>query len=658
MLGRIAGLFGPIFAKEIVEIARRRRYYFTRLLYGGALLFVLFLVWNSFSWQLRQRGPNSINLMAQMAEAFFLAVSGVQFGAVFLFVPLFLCGVIASEREEQTLDLLFTTQLTNREIVLGKLGSRVAMLVLLIFGGLPVMSLIMLFGGIDPESLLRIVASTLFAILYAGAHAIYFSTITKSPLGALVRTYWWMAFWMVGVPMAIMIPVAEMSRGPSNFLLFCLSSIICTNPLGPFFLAMNRFAYDEVESYLGEWFYPFTMILPALWSLFLIWRAIVRLRLAPTPFVLLVRRLPGLREMGKTLGDASTEWRAIRREGAEWVWWGYHVLNPFWLRARRTRVYDREGHIGRIQWAAWMVAFFFFVVVAASTRDIDDEECSMAFLSCTWIAITLLTAVVAGTSLVGDRRRGFLELVLVTPLSGKAIVNGTFLSIWEHLRRIYWLPWVLCGLFILTGASVIHGVLCSLITATLYLALLILNGIACSLTAKTMPGALVATLIFPLVTLAGTPLLIGLFEDDHGPVLWVFCFVFLCASWWWWVYRRVSPGSVACFLTAVHLAMVALATCWTYNGRDDELPITAMHAGCITISMLDDHLHNSFRHFGYNWILPVFAYWIALVINLLWMWWWIISNFDRLAGRIVHREYAVIAKKPVLTSPEMQTTVG
>ena len=33
-------------------------------------------------------------------------------------------------------------------------------------------------------------AATLLAILFAGAHAIYFSAITRSPTGALVRTYW------------------------------------------------------------------------------------------------------------------------------------------------------------------------------------------------------------------------------------------------------------------------------------------------------------------------------------------------------------------------------------------------------------------------------------------------------------------------------------
>src|SRR5262249_330991 len=133
----------------------------------------------------------------QLAESLFLSVSGVQYGAIYLFVPLFLCGVIASEREERTLELLFTTQLRDRQIVLGKLVSRLAALVLLILFSLPVLGMISLYGGIDPDALLRLLATTLLAMLYAGAHAIYFSAITKSPVGALVRTYWWMALWLV-----------------------------------------------------------------------------------------------------------------------------------------------------------------------------------------------------------------------------------------------------------------------------------------------------------------------------------------------------------------------------------------------------------------------------------------------------------------------------
>src|SRR5262245_48241952 len=142
MLRFLAALLGPVFAKEMVEISRRRRYYFNRALYGSILLLVLWLVWLDYRWRLDSGGPAAL---AQMAEFLFGAVTGVQYAAVVLLVPVFLCGVIAGEREEHTLDLLFTTHLTDGEIVLGKLASRAVAILVVILGSVPVLSFIMLF---------------------------------------------------------------------------------------------------------------------------------------------------------------------------------------------------------------------------------------------------------------------------------------------------------------------------------------------------------------------------------------------------------------------------------------------------------------------------------------------------------------------------------
>src|SRR5437868_9052981 len=106
----MAKLLGPVFAKEMVEMARRKRYYLNRVIYGLALLLALYLAYDSHSWQLRN-GVLSIRVAAALAHSFFIAVSIVQYWAVYIFVPLFVSGVIAGEREERTLELLFTTRL-------------------------------------------------------------------------------------------------------------------------------------------------------------------------------------------------------------------------------------------------------------------------------------------------------------------------------------------------------------------------------------------------------------------------------------------------------------------------------------------------------------------------------------------------------------------
>src|SRR5262245_51739696 len=197
MQRHISEFLGPIFAKEVVEIARRWRYYLCRTIYGAVLVFVMYVVWEEY--QAHARAVGDRNSLAWIAGKVFTASSYIQYWAVYLLVPAFLGGVIAGEREERTLDLLFITPLTDREIVLGKLFSRVAAMICLILCGVPVVSLLMMFGGIDPESIWRMLAATLLAILFAGSHAIYFSTITRTPMEALARTYVAFFMWMAGL---------------------------------------------------------------------------------------------------------------------------------------------------------------------------------------------------------------------------------------------------------------------------------------------------------------------------------------------------------------------------------------------------------------------------------------------------------------------------
>jgi ABC-type transport system involved in multi-copper enzyme maturation permease subunit len=643
MLRFLSGILGPVFAKEMIEMARRKRYYFNRVLYGLALLFALFLAWEHFHWRFQQIGTGQIRLMAEFAYSVFVYVSVVQFGAVFVFVPLFLCGVIASEREERTLDLLFTTQLSDREIVFGKLWSRVAALVFLILCALPVMSMIMFFGGVDPDAIWRVLSATLMAILYAAGHAIYFSAITKSPMGALVRTYWWMAIWIVGVPIACAIPISAMQlRSNSLIERLFLGGLVLTNPVAPFIISVNTAEYPRMVSVVGFWFFPFSLLAPSLWASFLIWRAIGRLRLSPSPFRFLLKRayqsLP-LRIWWQTL---LTNLALPRRFRVDRAWFALPVSSPLWLRARRARVYDREGYLARIQVGGWLVAFFFLAMLLIFERrdQIRNGEIAMAFLAPTWIGVAAFAALVSAAGLVGDRRRGFLDLVLMTPLQPREIVDGAMLAVWEHMQRAYWLAWALGFVFCLLGGTSALGAMCSIMTATLFCAVfcavLVLFGVICSLTAKTMPGALLPTFIFPLVVNLGTVFLIGPFRQGTGPALWAMTGLGFAVCWIW-IRRSVTAGSVGAFLICIHLALVELATFWTWSGvhgRHPEYPIAAMHPGHLAIAVLENRGREWFSYADLRWYRLLPAYWTALVVNFVVMRWWAVRHFERLADRV------------------------
>jgi ABC-type transport system involved in multi-copper enzyme maturation permease subunit len=643
MLRLLAAVLGPIFAKEMLEIARRRRYFFNRVFYGAVLLLVLFVIWEEYGWRFNYnnyRGMTAIQTMAEMASTMFQGISWVQFGAVFLFVPIFVCGVISSEREGGTLDLLLTTQLHDREIVLGKLGSRLAVMLLLIAGAIPVMSLAMLFGGISPQALWRTQAATLLAMIYAGAHAIYFSSISRSALGALVRTYWWMALWLLAMPFAVCWIAFEVFSFRTEE--WVLALLALAHPGCTFAMAVHDDLYQHVLLRMGmpglsPWLFPAMFVIPLVWSALLITRAVQRLRLPPTLLSRLTNMIAVVRNARATWGKSMARVSQRRRRAAPWTWWGAEVHNPLWLRSRLAHVYDREGHIGKIQLGSWLVAGFFLAMfILFETNGLNDEETSMGFASPAWIGVAVLTALVSASSVVGDRRRGLWELILAAPLENREFVDGTLLAIWEHLRRIYWLPICLGGFFVLTGASHPLGVICSVITATLFGAVIMELGVLCSLVSKQPAAALAPTFLFGVFMNVGTGCMIGVFEEASGPLLWAATILLLPATTMW---TRVSTSvaAVSAHFLAVHLAMTCAATFWTINGRQDELPIAAMHPAFLTIVMLDGRFPT--REID-RWDIGLAAipfYWAALTANVIWARWWMIRNFDRLVGRIEPR---------------------
>jgi ABC-type transport system involved in multi-copper enzyme maturation permease subunit len=630
MLRLFAAMLGPVFAKEMVEMARRKRYYLNRILYGLVLLLTMAIVWKDHSYRINPNGTASIKGLAEFAQAMFRAVAILQYGAVYLFVPLFLCGVIASEREERTLDLLFTTALTDTQIVVGKLCSRIAAMVLLILCSLPVLSMIMLYGGIDPPALWRSLAATLLAILFVGAHAIYFSTVTKSPMGALVRTYWRLLLWLLLVPMFILIPLSAFPP-LRRFEDYGVAGLVFTNPFAVFIISMDDFSYQRMIRLVGAWFFPLSMVLPAAWSVYLIGRAVWRLRLAPTTLALLIHRFAFIRRIREALRRRAEARLRRRHAKPEWFLGTIPVWNPLWLRARRVRVYDREGHISRIQLAAWLAAGCFLVLFAVvEHRALTHRGLNIPFLALTWIGAAALAGILAATSLVGDRRRGFLELILLTPLEPRAVFDGTLLAVWQHWRRMWILAAVLTLLFWLMGAATGIGSVCSFVTASLFCALLMVYGITFSLMAQTMPGALVPTFVFLLMVNVATAFLIGAFEKASAPILWVITVTTLVVSRRA-VRRRLTLGRVSCHLMAMHLALASLLTGWMIFDGEREMPLPAMHPAFLSMQPLVDQPQHWFRQLP--WPVVYMCYWTALILNLLWARRWVIRHFDQIVER-------------------------
>lgn len=181
-------LFGPVLFYELVQIARRKRYFVLRTLYACLLLFLL--CWLFLVWLIDSRsGGIRATEMTKFSESFFYLFMTVQFLLVGILTPAYTAGSIAEEKDRKTLEFLLATDLRNREIVLGKLAARLANIFLLILTGLPILSLLQVIGGIDPNLVLAGFAASLLTMASLGGLSILNSVLMKRPRDAIISTY-------------------------------------------------------------------------------------------------------------------------------------------------------------------------------------------------------------------------------------------------------------------------------------------------------------------------------------------------------------------------------------------------------------------------------------------------------------------------------------
>lgn len=104
-------------------------------------------------------------------------------------IPSITAGVIAGERERQTLDVLMTTRLSSWEIISGKYWSSIVYIILLLVSGLPVLSLVFIYGGISFLDLLGLMFVIIAVAMFLASFGVFFSTLLKKTITATVLTY-------------------------------------------------------------------------------------------------------------------------------------------------------------------------------------------------------------------------------------------------------------------------------------------------------------------------------------------------------------------------------------------------------------------------------------------------------------------------------------
>lgn len=179
-------MLGPVFTADLRSHSRRPRLILLRIAFVTLLLCLFVLCYGGMPTRFTRQ---SSTVLADFASKFVFFYMIGQFAFLLLIGPTYVASAIAEERQRGTLDYLFSSNLTNYEIIIGKYFSRLALLGQFVLIGLPVLVLVQLIGGVSLEMMAGMLMGTLGCLASLTALTLLLSVISRQGRDALVRTF-------------------------------------------------------------------------------------------------------------------------------------------------------------------------------------------------------------------------------------------------------------------------------------------------------------------------------------------------------------------------------------------------------------------------------------------------------------------------------------
>ncbi|HEY0007889.1 MAG TPA: ABC transporter permease subunit, partial [Tepidisphaeraceae bacterium] len=185
----------PILLRVVSIAGKRKRDLVTRCVYLGLLLGVVAL-------SLANAGTGastSLNDLTTSSEAIFYRMSFLQLFLVALLAPIFTAGAITQEKDSQTYDILLSTPLSNAQIVLGSLCSRLFFIIALLVSGIPVFSINKIFGGVAISAIVVSFSIAAATACVTGALATAIATFKVGTRRTIFSFYMLVVVYLVGI---------------------------------------------------------------------------------------------------------------------------------------------------------------------------------------------------------------------------------------------------------------------------------------------------------------------------------------------------------------------------------------------------------------------------------------------------------------------------
>ncbi|MCA9188075.1 MAG: hypothetical protein R3E01_29095 [Pirellulaceae bacterium] len=187
-------MIGPVFSRELAVAPRRPRLYITRAVYAAA-----FVVLMSTAWLVLWGTQVSLNVgdMARFGGRLFRIIAPIQLALVLFLSATTAASAVAQEKDRRTLLLLLMTQLSNIELVLGKLCASLLHVFAMVAAALPVFALTLTLGGVSWEQIGRVFAVTLSSAIVAGSIGVLYAFWREKTFQTLALTVLTICFWLV-----------------------------------------------------------------------------------------------------------------------------------------------------------------------------------------------------------------------------------------------------------------------------------------------------------------------------------------------------------------------------------------------------------------------------------------------------------------------------
>jgi ABC-type transport system involved in multi-copper enzyme maturation permease subunit len=427
---------GPVFVYEWLTTTRRWQLYAIRAGFVSVLLVGMVLVWRTVTRLTPADKPVSIDELARFGQSLFMTIVSIELTLVLLLAPAATAGAICLDKVRGTLDHLLATDLSNSEIVLGKLGVRLVPILGLVASILPLVALSGLLGGIDPDALIGSFLTVIGCATVCSCLALAFSVWGRKTHEVLMISYLFIIVW-VSSPLIVMLGAYLAGvNTPAEVPKVLLDSTTYSEPYYLVYAPYMSPGDVNVGTYLkflGGCLCTSGMLV-----------ALATSRI----------RSVALRQAGQVA--AGTWWARIDSRFRQSRWLagipgpsldGNPVAWREWHRSKLSLFM-------RVVWFTYAAAGVLWITLAL-TLDFGGRtargEAITALNTFQVLFGLLLLSVCAATSLAEERVRGSLEILLSTPLSTSEILAGKWLGSFRLALRVLFWPVVLGGVLLSDG---------------------------------------------------------------------------------------------------------------------------------------------------------------------------------------------------------------